>query len=252
MRLAVVFLVLLGSPWIPDDAYAQFSRHKSETEIARMTPEQRVEEYCTEYVRHSVTDDDYQHLLESCIGHDGVKAVPHLVKIIDVYDPARLQAGGKERSERFDAASILLSEMDETVVRLRASDEGRKAIKAMTALLERMRAAHFDTGESYHRRNTYEILAFSLKSIQGINLRDEAIRDTLRLKYNISLSDSETLNFANYLVLQDPTYPGWSETELYKDMNRRNEAGNPLQYLVVKKVEPFYKAYLNFKIRVPR
>jgi hypothetical protein len=43
---------------------AQFSmRHKSEAEIARMTPEQRVEEYCLEYLRHAIVDSDYGDLL---------------------------------------------------------------------------------------------------------------------------------------------------------------------------------------------
>lgn len=217
-----------------------------------MTPEQHVNEACREYARHGLSDSGYQDLLESYISRDGLKAVPHLAAIVDDYDPSRTAGDSKERNARSEAAEGFLGYIDGNVVRLRGSDEGRKAIKAMRALLERMRTAHFDSGENYDRRNTYEILADGVKEVEGINYCDESIRSTLKLRYKISLSDKELSDFTNYLILQDPYYPGWSEREEYKDMTQRNEAGNPIWYVVMKKPERLYNAYLQYKGKTGR
>lgn len=228
------------------------SSHKSEVEIARMTPERRVEEFCREYVRHGLADSDYGILIEGFLYRDGLKAVTYLAMIIDEYDPTRRDGASKERAPRAYAATTFLPQMDANVVRLRGSDEGRKAIKAMRVLLERMRTAHFDSGENYDRRNTYDILADGVKEVEGINYCDESIRSTLTLRYKISMSDKELSDFTNYLISQDPYYPGWSEREEYKDMTQRNEAGNPIWYVVMKKPERFYNAYLQYKGKTGR
>jgi len=111
-----------------------------------------------------------------------------------------------------------------------------------------MRAAHFDTAESYaYEQNRYQGSLSHLEHLEGLNYYDEAIGNTLRLKYDISLSDKELLGFVNYMISQDPRYPSWSEGEEYKDLTKRNEAGYPIWYFVVKAPEPFYKAYLNYK-----
>jgi len=227
---------------------AQFGNgHKSEKQIAMMTPEQHVDEACREYARHGLSDSGYQDLLESYISRDGLKAVPRLTAIIDDYDPAGSAGDSKEGKARSEASEGFLGYIDGNVVRLRASDEGRRAIEAMRALLRRMLKAHFDTDESYDRKNHYEVLIYSLKESEGINACDEALRNTLRLRYKISLSDKELSDFTNYLILQDPYYPSWSEREEYKDMTQRNEAGNPIWYVVMKKPERFYNAYLQYK-----
>jgi hypothetical protein len=217
-----------------------------------MTPEQRVEEHCREYVRHGLVDSDYRDSIKSYLHRDGLSAVPYLANIIKQYNPARAEARGKERGERAYACTTLLPEIDANVVRLRASDEGRKAIEAMRELLDRMRAAHFDTSESYDERITCEILVSGLKEIEMLNACDEAIRDSLRLRYGISLSDKELLDLTNHMISQDPYYPSWSEREEYKDLTRHNEAGNPLWYVIMKKPEPFYTAYLQYKAKSPR
>ncbi len=231
------------------DPMAQFSGHKSEAEIARMTPQQRVEEYCREYVRHGVSDDDYRQLLDRYLSQDGLRAVPHLGKIIDEYDPMQGEGESKEKSERFDAAWILLSDMDETVIRLRASREGQIGIDAMRQLIERMKAAHFDTTDpaQYDKQRRYKLCLAALKTMEGINRCDEAIGATLRLKYKISLSNHELLDFVNYLVSTVPHYPAWSGSEEFKDLTQHNEAGNPLWYLTMKNPEPFHQAYLTYK-----
>jgi hypothetical protein len=76
MRLMIGLLVVA----IAHDVSAlstQFgSAHKSEAEIARMAPEQRVEEYCKEYVRHSYWHRAYGVLLEaSIIGGQGRRTI---------------------------------------------------------------------------------------------------------------------------------------------------------------------------------
>jgi hypothetical protein len=252
MRLAVVFLVLLGSAWIPEDTYAQFRVHKSETEVARMTPEQRVEEACQEYARHGLSDSDYEDLLEKYIGRDGLKAVPYLAKVIEAYDPTRPEGATKEKNARSDAAEGFLGYIDSNVVRMRTSEEGRTAIEAMRALLKRMRAAHFDTSERDDERNRYDLVVKSLKEIEGINACDEAIRNSLRLRHKISLSDQELLDLTNYVISQDPYYPTWSERGEYKDLNQHNEAGNPIWYVIMKEPERFYNAYLEYKAKSAR
>jgi len=44
-------------------------------EIARMTPEQRAEEYCREYGRHGYSDSEYLDLLGHYIDRNGLKAL---------------------------------------------------------------------------------------------------------------------------------------------------------------------------------
>jgi hypothetical protein len=50
-----------------------FGGHKSKAEVERMTPEQRVQEYCREYVRRDWAWFDYGELVESYIFRDGIK-----------------------------------------------------------------------------------------------------------------------------------------------------------------------------------
>jgi hypothetical protein len=224
------------------------SVHKSKAEISRITPEERVEEACREYARHGFADSDYQDLLDSFILRDGLKAVTAIVKVTDEYDPTRPKGASKARDARCFAAERLLGQLDENVVRLRASQEGAKGIEAMRRLVERMRATHFHTAESYDaNQRRYKGSLFILRRMEGTNGCDEAIKNTLRIKYKVSLSDTEFSDFVNYLVSQDPHYPGWGQKEEYKDVTQRNEAGYHLWFTIVKKPDPFYQAYLKYK-----
>jgi hypothetical protein len=252
MKLALSFFLITLIGQAATVFCIQFSGHKSEAEIARMTPEQHVKEHCREYVRHGLVDSDYGDLIERYLYRDGLKAVPYLAMIIDEYDPTRAIAKSHEMAQRAYACTTFLPQLDANVVRLRASVEGKKVIEAMRKLLERMRAAHFDTDEIYDRRNTYEILVAGLKEVEGINYCDEAIRSTLKLRYHISLSDKELLDFTNHLMSKDPYYPSWSDREEYKDLTQRNEAGNPIWYVIMKKPERFYEAYLQYKAKSAR
>lgn len=224
--------------------------HKSAAEIARMTPEQRVEEYCKEYVRHNLWHRPYDYLLADQIMADGPRALPTLTRMIDEFDPTQRKKKGRERDAACYAAEGLLSQMDHRRLRIRALDEGKLAIDALSRLVERLKTAHFETAEDegeYSRRLRYEGTVSIFNNLRGLSHYDEAIRDTLALRYKIHLSDDETFQFTSYLISKDPYYPTWSATEEYKDRTRINEAGNPAQYFIVKNVEPFYKAYLQYK-----
>ena len=217
-----------------------------------MTPEQHVEEYCSEYVRHNDGHYKYRQLLADQVMADGLKAIPTLARVINEYDPTRRESRGREKNAACYAAEGLLWRMDRNVVRLRAFNEGRVAIDALIRLGERMNASHFDTAEDEgesSKQARYEGTLSTLKQLQGLSFYDEAIRDTLALRYKIHLSDEESLQFTSHLMSKDPFYPTWSKTEEYKDRSRINEAGNPAQYFVVRDVEPFYKAYLQYKAR---
>jgi hypothetical protein len=229
-----------------------FSKHKSEAEIARMTPQELVEEYCREYIRHryDVLDAYYQ-VLQAYIGRDPVKAMHPLALIIDQYDPSTAPGGSKSIGNSADAARELLFHLDQNVIRLRASEEGRQALESIRRLLRRMEAAHFDTADSseHWTEGRYRLLLTFLKEWEGINECDRAVRNTLKLKHRIELSDQALPGFVTYLIAKDPRYPGWSERENYRDLAQRNDAGYPKQYFILKNPEPFCNAYLEYQAR---
>lgn len=227
------------------------SGHKSEAEIARMTPEQRVDEYCREYLRHDVWHRDYSHLLANYIMRDGLEAVPALAKIIKEFDPTR-SGGWGDKNRTSETAEVMLSDIDQRVVRLRAFEEGRLGIDAVKDLLRRMRNAGFDTAVSEgerSKRSRYGITQFILENLEGNNDYDRSIQHTLELRHRIQLSDKELTDFVAFLISRDPHYPSWSKTAWYRDTSKRNEAGNPLQYAIVEDIGPFYEAYLKYKAK---
>jgi hypothetical protein len=228
----------------------QFYQHKSDGDLARMTPEQQVDEYCNEYVRHGLGHSDYSDLIRKYINLHAIRAVVRLAEIVNQYDPTGRGKSSREKADRAYQATVLLPMIDANVVRLRASAEGRTAILAMKQLSQNMLAAHFDKDEDNDQnRPRYELLISSVEELEGVTDCDQAIENTLRLRYKIHLSEGELVRFVDYLITEDPYYPAWSTREEYKDLTQRNEAGNPIWYLIMKKPEPFYKAYLQFKAK---
>jgi hypothetical protein len=225
-----------------------FNHHKSRAQIERMSPDERVEEYCREYAVHSDRDLDYVEMLNEFIDRDGLAGLPRMIKEINDFDPSP-RAYKRERDARCFMAVVLLGDVDETVVRLRATEDGRKGINAVDHLVSRMRAAHFDvaTGDEYPRRLRYEYAVDCLKALNGVNMLDDAIRNTLRLRYGTELSSQELSDFVNYLISYDSSYPQWGRKQLYRDSERRNEAGNPLQYYIVQDAARYYKLFLERK-----
>jgi hypothetical protein len=247
----LVIAVSQGAPGAPG-FLTGFPKHKSETELARMTPERLVDEYCTEYIRHRYDVlDRYRNVLEDYISRNAVNAMLLSARIIDQYDPTTQDGGSKARGDRADAVWILLLDLDRNFIRLRGSEEGRVAIESIRRLVQRMEAARFDARDEYDywRQGRYNSLRDYLHEAEGINYCDEAIRHTLTLKYKIELSDQALLQFVNYLMSKDPRYPGWSKREQYEDLTQRNEAGNTIGYLIMKNPEPFYNAYLEYQVK---
>jgi hypothetical protein len=229
---------------------AQFgSGHKSEEQIARMTPDQRVEEYCREHARHLFSYHvEYVALLTKYLRQDGLKVMPQVIQEIDAYDPTRRAGASEEKFRRYEGANFILDVLDVKVFRVRAFEEGRKAIEAIRRSIERMRAARFDNPKEveYEMHRRYELSLGYLNNREGLSLTDEGIKDTLKYNYDISLSDDELLAFVNYLISQDPYYPGWSEREMRKE-DPRNASSKWL--FLYKNPEPFHRAYLEYKAK---
>lgn len=208
-------------------------RHKSEAEIARMTPEQRIDEVILEESHRTISHEKYRLLLQRYRRRDGLKGWTRLVELIDGYNPKRT------RDTRSHSAMRIAEDIDERLSRLRGSDEGKRVIAAIERLAARMRAAGKDD-------TTESMLRFA----KGTNFTDDAIRDTLWVKYRFEVSDSELLEFSNYLTRRDPTYPRWSEKVFIKDYSRKNEEaplGTPLQVYIMRKPSRYYQLYRAFK-----
>ena len=247
-----ILLVALGS--IGALCTQKEEEHKSHIEIARMSPAQHVQEYVREFARHGLLDRDYIRVLDDSIMADGRRAVPALVQVINEFDPRSSRTSGRNREDAANAAGILLGSLDTGYFRLRSYEEGKIAIDAVRQLLDRMRAAHFETaGDEGERskRLRYDITLELLGSLEGINNYDKAIRDTLALRDRIQLSDKELLEFCNYLISEDPNYPTWSDTDWYEDKAKINEAGHPLQYRTIANIARFREAYRKYK-SIPR
>ena len=245
--LALLTFALFGTETI---LAVQKLTHQSEAEISRMSPDERVREYCDEYYHHSLLHHDYMQILKKYIMEDGPKAIPALTAVINDFDPTSLRGRSRNKDAYSFEAEILLAEIDSRVIRLRAVDLGRQSIRAITQVVERMRAAHFDTAPDkgeYSIQSRYEVTVRLLADIQGLSRFDRAVKQTLELRHDIRLSEEEMLSLVNYLILQDPSYPMWSDMKWFRDINNRNDAGYPRQYAIVENPEPFYKEYLKYK-----
>ncbi len=244
-----IILLLLMS-FAPFATLAPVGKHKPEAEIARMTPAQRVDEWVNEQVHHRYDFlDRHRDLLRKYITRDGLKALPRMVEIMDEYDPTRFREGKGRRGERFDACWLMLGYIDNDVVRLRGSEEGRRAMDALERAINRMRAANYGQEDQHEwaQHGRFNLAVTYLKEAEGINRTDHAIRDTFRLEYKILLSDEELLAFSNFMAARYPQYPSWSEQNFIKDYTQVSEGELPLQRHVMKKPERFHEAYLEFK-----
>ncbi|MCY7346603.1 MAG: hypothetical protein LH614_10340 [Pyrinomonadaceae bacterium] len=215
-----------------------------------MTPIQRVDEFIEEQTHHRYDVlDDQSALIIKHIRSDGLKAVPRITEITEEYDPTRSSGKRGHEGERFDAAWMLVSSLDNSVIRLRATEEGRRAIDALERSVVRMRAAGYEQKDQDDRKNhvRLEFAIRDLKDAKGINWRDTSIKHTFRIEYEIILSDAELLEFSNFLAANYPEYPSWSESKLIKDKTQINEAGNPLRLSILTKPERYYEVYSELK-----
>lgn len=247
MKLAVIFLLIttFASSAMCSPRY----KHKSEAELERMAPAQRFDEWVNEQVYHRYDLEDPQlNFLEQRVSRDGLKAVPRMIEYFDGYDPTRPKGVSKRTRERFDAATLMFYYIDIWEIRLRASEEGRRAMHALQRAVERMRSAGFEQRE----RGDQDLYALEnavdyLKGAIGVNNTDVTIRDTLRFVHRIRLSDTEMLEFSNFLTTRDPTYVSWSKGKMVSDPSEISQAGFPVRIVVMIKPERYYEAYLEFK-----
>ncbi|HUR96867.1 MAG TPA: hypothetical protein VMZ26_02245 [Pyrinomonadaceae bacterium] len=216
-------------PVLIPDAVRNY-KHKTETEIARMTPEQRIDEEIRELDHLTDSADKQDELIRKYRVLDGAKGARRLIELMDAYEPKRL------RDPAWKAA-LIATDIDENSVRLRASPEGWLIIDAVERLAARTRALGRDASN----------LETTLHSVKGVNFTDEAIRDTLWMLYKIKLSDAELLRFSNYLVKHHPDYPRWSKRYSARDGSKKNEAGVGTLVLIMKEPARHHQAYLAFK-----
>lgn len=248
MKTIIILLCLMsfapGAPAVPK------IKHKSEAELISLTPAERVDEWVNEQVEHEFDLDDRQSdLIRKYVLQDGVKALPRLTEIMDEYDPTH--GKHKREGERFDACVELIGFLEFQAVRLRGSEEGRRAMRSLELAVQRMRAAGFAIKDGHAwdwvPDGRFDEADIHLRQAKGIADVDLAIKETFRLQYKLFLSDAELLEFINFLVAHYPDYPSWSLKDFIKDHTQLNQWGNPLQFHVLKKPARYYEAYEEFK-----
>ena len=217
-------------------------KHKSEAEISRMTPVEKVDEYCLDEAIHGghLSTDSYTDLLVKNIYQDGLKSLPRIGQIIDEYRPSKVGGRGDKDFLRYQTANFLLGGIDSNVIRIRGYKEGKEAINAVKRSVERMKAMEksASSNSAYEMQRRIGLSETYIKLLEGLSLSDRCIKDTFKLTYGIELSEKELLDFVNYLVSFDPTYPAWSQKGK-STINIRN--------CVYQTPERFFTAYNEFK-----
>lgn len=230
-----------------------YHKHKSEAKIAKMTPAERVDELIDEHFHHRWDVlDEQSDLIEKYILIDGTKALPRIIERMNEYDPSRPNGNKTNKYWKFEACWFLLSSMDNMAFRVRASEEGRRAIDALEKSVERMQAAGFavdniDNAETHSDNGIFVMVGNDVKHLKEVNWNDESIQDTFRFVYKIKLSNAELLDFSNYLTVRYPKYPSWSKGMSVKDDTEISPAGLPVINTMLEKPERYYEAYLEFK-----
>lgn len=223
---------------------------RSEADIAAMTPRQLIDAEVTSELQRNSFDSffawaDYQTLIGKYIRRSGAEMLPVMTEYMDAYDPIK---GSKCERIRFSVAAREANDLDRFRFRLRGSKEGLLTIAALEHAIERMAKAGFDDKKrDYDNNRVFRLHGLFLEEMKGVNEVDHAARDTFWVNRKIKMSDEELLEFSNFLISRDPTYPAWSGTDRIKDFSRINEAGSPAQVRVFKNPERFYEAYLEFK-----
>lgn len=196
INMKSIILLLFVMNFAVCDVNAQKYRHKSEDEIARMTPAQRVDEWINEQVNHKFDALDNQgEIIRKYVTLDGIKALPRLIEIINQYDPTKVVGGKEKRGERFDAAVLMLGYVDDYGIRLRSSVEGKRAIESLEQAVQRMREAGYgkEDQHDWERHGRFDQSVMQFEYAKGINRKDKDIRSTLKFVYKINLSDDELL-----------------------------------------------------------
>ena len=200
-----------------------------------MSARELIDEKVKEYFHHGISLDDLYsgEVIYPFVRAKGLAILPTLQEYIIAYDP--------KTASRCEEASLFIavgeaSGFDRGLIRLRGKRDGQSVIEALERAIERMAAAGFD--KAGHRKNSnIDFYRVQLRSQKGVNERDELIRDGLRERHGIQMSDTRLAEFSNFLVSLDPTYPTWSD--LAKDARQPS----------LKDTNRFYEAYLLFSAK---
>ncbi len=216
-------------------------KHKSEKEIANMSPEERVDELVKERYHHYPYDGinmvtngvDQSTLINSYLRKDGVKVLPALIDIANGHDPDQPP---DYETKRMYVAFLLANDIDNMVVRIRSTKEGRSLIKAFEHVFDRMRKAGYDNEKHPLNRRFQQYFLRKLETLKGktTSPTDGIIHATLQKKHNIQISKEEGIRFSNFLTSLDPNYPSWCKIKF-----------PPLLCIDSKE---YYDAYKTFKI----
>ena len=210
-------------------------QHKSAEEIAVMTPEQRVIEYCTDYANHGPhLPNEYNKVLDKALFNDGVKVFPYIIKIFNEFKPDKMKYGWDKRYRYFEGATFLLADIDSLAFRIRSVDGGLEAISTLRSAIERIRTA-INNNKSLEVR--LRISENTLSGLNGYSLSDHCVMNTLKKKYEISLTAIEQYEFINFLATREPYYPSKGE-RVYRKKEQECE---------YEKAELFHEAYLAYK-----
>ncbi len=248
MKATILLLCLMS--FAPLVVQAQKYKHKTEAELAQMTSAQLADDYVNEKIYHDFNlDDDQYWVIIQQFRKDGAKALPRIIKIINEYDPTKSTGRNGKKGERFDAAVDLLEDLDENVVRLRGTTDGRRAITSLDRAIELMRKTGYAERDEYDRKrhDRFAPSVTALKYQKGLRLVDDMVQDTLRIEYRIVLSDAELSEFVSFLIEQYTDYPGWSEKKRYLDETKINELGSAMRVNLFVKPERFREVYAEFK-----
>lgn len=229
-------LETLISSFGTDDCGKVSYRHKSEAEIAAMTPAQRIDELIKEQVYHMPAFDNYSDVIKKYIRKDGVKILPVLTRYLNEYNPESFSKCKDLSVGLFTISSAEADDLDNSVIRLRGTKEGKLTIKALERGIERMRKAGFDK-DNHEMKSDFNLLSLHLNGLKGINVHDEIIMNTLRARHKVQITESEILMFSNFLTSLDPSYPSWSKI------------GGQNLPPVLDDSKKHYEAYLKFKAK---
>lgn len=204
-------------------------RHKTDVELARMTPEELIDEDSKHWNYHVGLMDEYgMFKLNSYSEKIGVAIIPVLSKIAIEF---RSRPLSKCQQERFFNAFAIAADVDEQTVRLRSSEQGRTAIRAAYEAVRAMKEAGLGKTTEY---TMFPFGLHLLDQVYGTNDNDNSMRELLASEYSIKLSEEEFVRFVEFLTSQDPTYPSWTpRIDMSRDF-RKNK-------------KKYHDAYLEFK-----
>jgi hypothetical protein len=206
-------------------------KHKSEAEIAAMSPEEKIDQMVLEQMFHAPWNNDGNYnLLHLLIIEDGIKILPKAIEYMNEYDP-NVQECEERRDARLLTAAMYINIVDSAKFRIRAIENGQLAINAFEQAIERQRKYRSDAGKDVGRGKLFSTF---LEGIKGQTVKDGLIEETLEKQHNIKIWKAESIEFTNFLISLDPAYPSWTKVLVWAEMTKEES-------------DRYYQAYLKFK-----